>query len=185
MISLQPINIEESIGIDIYYSFGNTSMGNLIIATTPKGLCWLNFVDSDELTALENLKHAFPKAHFSHIDNQKFQDIIKYIDTMPERNIDVTLHVKGTKFQIAVWHELIKIKRGTTTTYSAIAHNSGYPKAYQAVGSAVGKNPIVGIIPCHRVLPVSHKLGNFSCGTFRKARMLDMEGAHYIPNSNH
>ncbi|CAR25864.1 hypothetical protein ZYGR_0A04370 [Zygosaccharomyces rouxii] len=78
----------------------------------------------------------------------------------------------GTKFQHKVWDELLKIKTGETTTYRQIAEAIGSPKAYRAVGTAVGANKIAVIVPCHRCKPCDGSLGNFRWGTQLKNRLL-------------
>lgn len=84
------------------------------------------------------------------------------------------LHLKGTSFQLRVWNYLQKIPYGTTTTYGAIARHIGKPKATQAVGQAVGANPIPFIIPCHRVLAVNG-LGGYAYGLVLKYHLLALE----------
>lgn len=82
---------------------------------------------------------------------------------------------KGTEFQNAVWIELLKIPYGTTVSYSEIAQRIGKPAAVRAVGTAIGKNPFCILVPCHRVLPVSGKVGNYAYGTPMKKGLLLME----------
>lgn len=81
----------------------------------------------------------------------------------------------GTSFQKAVWEELLKIPYGTTTTYSDIASRIGKPRAVRAVGTAIGKNPLCILIPCHRVLPSTGKVGNYAYGTNMKKSLLILE----------
>jgi methylated-DNA-[protein]-cysteine S-methyltransferase len=81
----------------------------------------------------------------------------------------------GTDFQNQVWRELQKIPAGQTTTYAELATRIGKPKAVRAVGTAVGRNPICVIIPCHRVLASSGGLGGYVAGLDRKQHLLDLE----------
>ncbi|WP_409367042.1 methylated-DNA--[protein]-cysteine S-methyltransferase [Lysinibacillus sp. 38-6] len=90
---------------------------------------------------------------------------------------NVPIHVKGTAFQLAVWDALKELPYGTTTTYSAIAERIGKPKAVRAVGSAIGANPILAIIPCHRVIGKNGKLTGFRSGLTMKEFLLELEQA--------
>jgi O-6-methylguanine DNA methyltransferase len=81
----------------------------------------------------------------------------------------------GTPFQQSVWYEIAQIPYGKTTTYQAIAHAIGNPKAVRAVGTAVGSNPMSIIVPCHRVLATSGKLGGYAGGLASKTLLLDLE----------
>ncbi len=84
----------------------------------------------------------------------------------------------GTDFQISVWLELIKIKRGEVVTYKELAKRIGKPKAIRAVANAVGKNPLAPDVPCHRVIRSDGKLGGYSGkgGVKAKLKLLKSEG---------
>ena len=82
---------------------------------------------------------------------------------------------KGTDFQLSVWRALTQIPHGATVCYQDIAKKIGKPKANRAVGSAVGANPISVLIPCHRVIRASGRLGNYRWGMDRKLALLDAE----------
>lgn len=90
---------------------------------------------------------------------------------------DVPIHVKGTPFQLSVWEALKELPYGATTTYSAIAQRVGNPKAVRAVGTAIGANPILAIIPCHRVIGKNGKLTGFRSGLAMKEFLLQLEQA--------
>lgn len=81
----------------------------------------------------------------------------------------------GTLFMQHVWSELLKIAYGTTTTYKQIATAYGNPKAFRAVGTAIGKNPIAIIVPCHRIVPASGGIGNYAYGKSIKNKLLKLE----------
>lgn len=91
------------------------------------------------------------------------------------KSFDIPISPKGTDFQKSVWQELLKIGYGKTCCYKDIAVNIGNPKACRAVGSANGKNPIIIVIPCHRVIASGGKLGGYSCGIDIKKRLLKLE----------
>lgn len=86
------------------------------------------------------------------------------------------LDPKGTDFQKSVWRSLLKIPYGETSSYKEIAKNIGNPRATQAVGTAIGKNPFLIIIPCHRVIKADGSLGGFAYGREIKRKLLKIEG---------
>jgi len=87
------------------------------------------------------------------------------------------LHLAGTAFQRKVWEELKRIPFGKTVTYGDLARRIGHPRAAQAVGSAVRKNPLLIIVPCHRVIPARGGAGKYAGGERRKRKLLELEGA--------
>jgi methylated-DNA-[protein]-cysteine S-methyltransferase len=89
------------------------------------------------------------------------------------------LDLEGTDFQKSVWHQLLKIKPGSTKSYGEVAHAVGRPRASRAVGSACGCNPIPLFIPCHRVLAANKKIGGFGSGLDWKKRLLAVEGINF------
>lgn len=88
---------------------------------------------------------------------------------------ELNIYPKGTEFQKKVWAELLKIPYGKTKSYQEIAEAVAKPKAQRAVGSACNKNPILLIIPCHRVISKTGKLTGFACGVDRKEQLLKLE----------
>lgn len=89
------------------------------------------------------------------------------------------LDPKGTDFQKSVWRFLLKIPYGETSSYKEIAKNIGNPRATQAVGTAIGKNPFLIIIPCHRVIKADGSLGGFAYGRETKRKLLKIEGINF------
>jgi methylated-DNA-[protein]-cysteine S-methyltransferase len=90
-------------------------------------------------------------------------------------SFDCTLHAEGTEFQKEVWRETTKIPFGKTVTYSDIAKKIGRPGAVRAVGTALGKNPLCIVVPCHRVVPKRGGVGNYAYGEEVKAWLLEHE----------
>lgn len=90
---------------------------------------------------------------------------------------EIKLHLKGTPFQLKVWETLLKVPIGRLTTYSGIAAELNNPNACRAVGSAVGSNPVAFLIPCHRVIRSTGKLGQYHWGSDRKNVMIGWEAA--------
>ncbi len=120
------------------------------------------------------LKH-FPDAQFIKSNLDELGDkIIKAWEQGRER--DINLDLRGTKFQISVWKELLNINKGRVKSYGDLAKMVGKPKAARAVGSAVGQNPVSLIVPCHRIIQKSGKIGNYGWGVELKRQILDAEG---------
>jgi methylated-DNA-[protein]-cysteine S-methyltransferase len=90
---------------------------------------------------------------------------------------DVPIAFSGTEFQQSVWNALQTIAPSETTTYGALAAKIGRPKAVRAVGTAVGRNPLCVVVPCHRVLASDGSLGGYVAGLERKQQLLTLEGA--------
>lgn len=90
----------------------------------------------------------------------------------------LALYLHGTNFQVQVWQALMKIPCGAAVSYQQVADYIGAPKACRAVGSAVGKNPISLLIPCHRVIQQSGIVENYGWGTPRKKILLGLEAEH-------
>lgn len=160
----------------INYNFHHTPFGNLLIAGTKKGVCYMAFAD-DELLAFEELHQQFPKANFNKLTDKNQEDALQIFSTNWSETKRVKLHLKGTPFQLKVWETLLKIPKGNFTTYSTIAQTIGNANASRAVGSAIGSNPIAFIIPCHRVIQSSGNFGQYHWGSVRKTAILGWEAA--------
>jgi len=165
--------------LTINYSYADSTFGNILIASTAKGICHLTFSDDDEL-AFFQLKNQFPNATF----NQKLDFIQQnalFIFTHDWKRLnEIKLHLKGTDFQIKVWETLIKIPSGKLSTYGQVARQISNPKASRAVGSAIGDNPVAYLIPCHRVIQSSGNFGQYHWGSNRKTAMIGWESSQLI-----
>lgn len=95
------------------------------------------------------------------------------------RDFSIPIEPSGTDFQVKVWKKLMEIPYGEKRSYKEVAEAIGNPRAYQAVGSAIGKNPLLLVIPCHRVLTSEGKLGGFSAGLENKKFLLKLESIDY------
>jgi AraC family transcriptional regulator of adaptative response/methylated-DNA-[protein]-cysteine methyltransferase len=166
--------------LHINYSFAESPFGNIIVASTTKGICHLAFAD-DEKDALQQLQSQFPKAAFRQVVDTIQQNAL-FIFTQDWKNLSkIKLHLKGTPFQIKVWEALLKIPMGDVSTYSGIADHLNNPKASRAVGSAIGDNPVAFLIPCHRVIRSTGEFGQYHWGSIRKTAMIGWEAAKTNP----
>lgn len=160
----------------INYSYAETPFGNILVASTAKGICYMAFAD-DEQQAFANLKLHFSKAHF-----KQMLDIIQqnalYIFTHDWGKLhQIKLHLKGTGFQLKVWETLLKIPMGQLSTYGNIATQIKKPNASRAVGTAIGNNPVAFLIPCHRVIQSTGTFGGYMWGPVRKTAIIGWEAA--------
>ena len=162
--------------LKINYSFFESLFGNLISASTEKGVCYIAF-ENDQLKAFSDLKLRFPNADFAEKEDD-FQRNALSIFNEDWGNLEtIKLHLKGTDFQLKVWESLLKIPMGKLSTYGNLAQEVGSPKASRAVGTAIGSNPVAFLIPCHRVIQSSGKIGGYMWGSDRKQLMIGWESA--------
>ena len=163
-------------GLTIHYSYAESPFGNMLVASTAKGICHMAFADDPQI-ALQDLRQRFPNASYSQMVDRLQQNAL-YIFTHDWSRLDqVKLHLKGTPFQLKVWEALLTIPMGRLTTYRSIAEKIHHPNALRAVGSAIGQNPVAFIIPCHRVIQSIGTIGGYHWGPARKTAMIGWEAA--------
>lgn len=165
-------------GVTVEYSFAETFLGEMLVASTPKGVCYMAFVTGNRDISLIEMVNRFPGAHFEERTDEYQRKALAALSADEENVETVPLHLKGTEFQLRVWKELLNIPFGETTTYKDIAAALQTPKAFRAVGSAIGENPVSVLIPCHRVLRTDGALGGYHWGLERKVRLLEWEKQH-------
>jgi len=162
--------------LNINYHFFDSSFGPVFIASTVKGICAMTFYE-DKSEALQQLKKQFPNAAFQE-KKDAFQENALSIFNEDWQHINkIKLHLKGTEFQLKVWEALLKVPLGELTTYGHLAEQLNNPKASRAVGSAVGSNPVAFLIPCHRVIQSTGKIGGYMWGPTRKTAIIGWEQA--------
>lgn len=160
----------------INYGFAESPFGNLIVASTSKGVCHMAFND-DESIALTDLKQKFPYATFQQRLDLLQQNALFIFQNDRSKLSEIKLHLKGTAFQLKVWEALLKIPMGKITTYGHIADQIGSTNASRAVGTAIGCNPVAFIIPCHRVIQSTGNIGGYMWGSIRKTAIIGWESA--------
>ena len=162
--------------LNIHYSFAETAFGNILVASTQKGICHLAFAD-EEKQALQELINQFPKASFKQVVDTIQQNAL-FIFTQDWKDLSkIKLHLKGTPFQLKVWEALLKIPMGGLSTYAAVASSIDSPKASRAVGSAIGDNPVAFLIPCHRVIKSTGDFGQYHWSSIRKTALIGWESS--------
>lgn len=165
--------------LTIQYSFNESPFGQIIVASTAKGICYLAFIDNETVGEIE-LKKQFPNANYQKQSDEIQQSVLSFFQQDWSNLKKVKLHLKGTDFQLKVWQALLQIPLGELTTYGNIAEKINQPKASRAVGTAIGSNPIAYLIPCHRVIQTSGKMGGYRWKPLRKKIMIGWEAAKTI-----
>jgi methylated-DNA-[protein]-cysteine S-methyltransferase len=147
-----------------------SKIGTLHLVATGKALTGL-YLSDPKVAKIQSLREKTPQAV---ILAMACQQLSEYFDKK-RQVFDLPLDAAGTDFQKLVWSELSQIPFGTTVSYGEVARRIGKPKAFRAVGSANGKNPIALIVPCHRVIASGGKMGGYSGGLGIKMKLLELE----------
>ncbi len=167
-------------GWTITAGFAASPFGDCLIASGPRGICHLSFVPTRDRTNAGDLIRADWKLADIHWDDddaaERTRDIFQPTDDGNTRN-PLKAFVRGTEFQVRVWRALLTIPLGCLASYGEIAETVCSRAASRAVGSAVGKNRLAYLIPCHRVIRETGVLGHYRWGSERKKSMLAWETA--------
>ena len=162
-------------GLTIRYGTHPSPFGRCLVMRTARGVCGLAFTSPARYgEAFAELARGLEAAAFVE-DAGAAADIARRIFGDSAQRGDITLHIRGTPFQIKVWRALLSISPGCVTSYGDLAHRIGSPGASRAAGSAIASNPVAWIIPCHRVIRASGVLGEYRWGRGRKLAMLSLE----------
>ena len=162
-------------GLQIDYCLIPSPFGDLLAAATHKGICFMRFSD-DLSAALDELRAEYPNARLVERETESHRQAAKAFGSPSDRcGGSVTLHIKGTPFQLKVWQALLAIPAGRLQSYGAVAQAAGSSKAARAVGTAIGKNPVAVLIPCHRVIRESGIIGGYRWQRGRKMAILAHE----------
>lgn len=167
-------------GLTIEYAVHDSPFGKVFIAITPRGICNFSFLGHAAIDKyLAGLHKNWPHAVVRE-NHQRTLAVVRAMfraDKKLERPL--SLHVCGTNFQVSVWKALLRIPPAAVASYSRVAKVIGHPNSARAVGLAVGANPVAFLIPCHRVIQQSGKLGGYRWGETRKHAMHAWESARY------
>lgn len=161
-------------GLTIAYGYVDSPFGDTLVMATDKGICGMAFTgETGRDDAFEDMRTRWPQAKFTEAPDR----IRPLVQAVFAQTGETRLHLIGSPLQIKVWEALLQIPSGHVTTYSEIAQAIGQPRAVRAVGTAVGRNPISYVIPCHRALRKSGALGGYHWGLPVKRAMLAWEAA--------
>jgi AraC family transcriptional regulator of adaptative response/methylated-DNA-[protein]-cysteine methyltransferase len=161
-------------GLTIFWGWFNSPFGPALVMGTDRGICGMGFaaeIGTD--AAMADLRRRWPAARFTE-DPARLRPWVQAAFGAQTR---APLYLIGAPFQIKVWEALLRIPSGQVTTYGDIARVIGHPRAGRAVGTAVGRNPISWLIPCHRALRKGGALGGYHWGLPVKRALLAYENA--------
>ena len=160
--------------LTIYWGWFDSPFGLALVMGTDRGICGLAFAaETGPEPAMADMKSRWPKAAYVE-DPMRLRD---WATAALGMTGETQLHMIGAPFQLKVWEALLNIPSGHVSTYSEIAQSIGRPRAVRAVGTAVGRNPVSWLIPCHRALRKSGGLGGYHWGLPVKRAMLAWESA--------
>jgi AraC family transcriptional regulator, regulatory protein of adaptative response / methylated-DNA-[protein]-cysteine methyltransferase len=166
-------------GLEMAYGFHASPFGEALLIATDRGLAGLAFVDEDKgqtrQDALVDMMQRWPKARYVEAPQKTAPHARQIFASEFNRTQPVRLVMIGTDFDVRVWETLLKIPMGRAVSYTDIARHIGAPTASRAVGSAVGRNPISFVVPCHRVLRGDGSLGGYHWGLTRKRALIGWE----------
>jgi O-6-methylguanine DNA methyltransferase len=164
--------------MSLNYQGLDTPIGKLLVAASSRGICRIGFPSesaSDRAAWFDRHVSQAPQEGVDGFLVEAKEQLIRYFEGRGE-TFDVPLDLRGTPFQVQVWRQLLEIPYGGTVSYGDIAHAIGNPRASQAVGAAVGKNPVPIVVPCHRVIGHDGSLVGFGGGLPTKEKLLELEG---------
>ena len=163
-------------GLTLTYGVGSSPFGSCFIAVTPRGICRLAFFDTDEdYQQLEkSLYLEWGNANITQ-DNNKITPYLTTIFGPKDHSKPLRLLLKGSSFQLKVWEALLSIPAGDLVTYQAIATTIEQPTAVRATASAIARNNIAYLIPCHRVIRQNGDFGQYRWQAERKQAMIAWE----------
>ena len=157
----------------VNYSIFPFYWSDLLLASIGDKICFLGFLDDlSEREVLFELKKSFPTATLIECKSDMHQSLVDAMCTLKPTSVTIPLLLIGTSFQLRVWKEMANLKEGVYLSYSELAQKIGQDKAFRAVGSAVGKNPIALLIPCHQILQERGGIGGYRWGIMSKLTLL-------------
>ena len=166
----------KGLGVEMKYGYGITPFGEALLAWTDRGVCFLGFCHEEGKQHIwEHFNQQWPDAELS-VDNSQANKQLAEIFTEGEQK-KLKIWLRGSPFQLQVWEALLNLPVGTHCTYGQLASFSGHAGASRATGSAIGRNPVSWLIPCHRVINSLGTLGGYRWGTNIKQAMIGYEAA--------
>lgn len=165
----------------ITYGEVHTKFGMLFMAATDEGICRASFGCSID-AEIKAIHIHFPKYQILPGEDPSFNLFISiFSQDPPSGGLHIPVHLRGTAFQLSVWRALTEIPFGKRVSYAELARSMGRPDALRAVGTAIGRNPVAWLIPCHRVVHTGGRIGHYMWGPERKRAMLEWEAGSFRP----
>jgi len=166
----------KGLGVEMQYGFGITPFGEALLAWTERGVCFLGFChEKGKQHILNQLSEQWPDANLSENNPQADQKLTEIF--IEEEHKKLKIWLRGSPFQLQVWEALLSIPVGTHCSYGQLAAFAGKNGASRATGSAIGRNPVSWIIPCHRVINSLGTMGGYRWGINTKQAMIGYEAS--------
>lgn len=166
----------KGLGVELNYGYGITPFGDALLAWTGRGICFLGFcLENGESHIQAELRQQWPDAAMTEDAATAAQKLAEIFIEKEQKNLKIWL--RGSPFQLRVWEALLKIPPGTHCTYGQVAAFTGNASASRATGSAIGRNPVSWLIPCHRVIGKLGTMGGYRWGLHTKQAMIGFEAA--------
>jgi len=167
---------KKGLGVEVSYGYGITPFGEALLAWTDRGVCFLGFCHEEgKQHTLEEFKGQWPDASLTENNLEASNKLTEIFNEQEHKQLKVWL--RGSPFQLRVWEALLSLPAGTHCTYGQLAAFSGNAGASRATGSAIGRNPVSWLIPCHRVINSLGALGGYRWGTNTKQAIIGYEAA--------
>lgn len=167
-------------GLTIEYGVHDSPFGSAFVAITARGICRVSFLQGAGVEGeIANLRQTWPQATLRLNEKRARSTIEKIFENKRRGDGPLSLYVSGTNFQVSVWKALLAIPPAQVASYSHVANAIARTRSARAVGQAVGANPVAFLIPCHRVIQQSGKLGGYHWGETRKHAIHAWEAARH------
>lgn len=166
--------------MQIFYIEATTPLGKLLLASTERGVCFLELTDSVK-NFIADVRKKYSTAEVCIASGERKKKLEEWVDAInaylhgKQPFPELPLDVKGTDFQMKVWKQLQKIPAGKLNSYMEVARAAGNPKAVRAVANACANNSIALAIPCHRVVRSDGSLSGYRWGIKRKQALIELE----------
>jgi len=178
---------EEGAGLTIRFGVHPSPFGDCLVAVTDRGICAVAFLSAERgREAREKLENRWRRATFRKSQAGTKDVANRIFDPSRWKNDSpLSVIVRGTNFQVKVWEALVRIPPGCAVSYEQVASRVGAPASARPVGSAVARNPVAFLIPCHRVIRKTGDFGEYGSGSARKKAILAWEAAHFREPPSH
>lgn len=164
----------------ILAGFADSPFGTCLVGQSPRGVCHLSFTDSmNRREGAAAIQVDWPRSRLEWDDARAASFVAPLFQRPdnPSHRLGIRAFVRGSDFQVRVWRALLQVPEGGLVSYGGLAAAVGYPSAPRAVASAVGRNPLAYLIPCHRVIRATGVLGDYRWGSTRKSAIVVREGS--------
>jgi len=164
------------LGVKVMYGYGATPFGEALLAWTDRGICFLGFCHEKNKTHVwKQFTQQWPDADLTEDGSEANAQLLDVFTEKDRKNLKIWL--RGSPFQLCVWEALLKLPVGAHCTYGQLASYTGHAGASRATGTAIGRNPVSWLIPCHRVITSLGTMGGYRWGTHTKQAMIGYEAA--------